>query len=277
MVQPPYPELDDLLTMMGEAGRLLAEIEASEGAAGNISVCLRWPIELRTRFPVIGTIELPQAVPELAGATFLVSGSGRRLREIIDEPTANIACILVNEDGRTGKYYTSHNRRFDTVTSEFNSHLAVHSDQLLSSGSTFHAVIHAQPMHLTYLSHIPRYQDEHYLNTHLLRWQPETIINLPQGIGFIPFQIPGSPELMAGNIASLRDHRVVIWAKHGVMARSDVSVKRAADRVEYVETAAKYEYLNLCAGEIGEGLSVEEIRAICKKFNVEQNIFQRQS
>ena len=76
--------------MIGEAGRHLAEIEASEGAAGNVSVCLRWPVELRTRFPLIDEIELPQAVPELAGATFIVSGSGRRLREIIDEPTANL-------------------------------------------------------------------------------------------------------------------------------------------------------------------------------------------
>ena len=273
MLQEPYPELDDLLEMMGEAGYHLAEIEASEGAAGNISVCLRWPLELRTRFPVVNDIELPKAVPELAGATFLVSGSGRRLREIIDDPTSNIACILINEDGLTGKMYTSYHRRFDNVTSEFNSHLAVHYDQILSSGTNFHAIIHAQPMHLTYLSHIPRYQAEQYLNTHLLRWQPETIINLPEGIGFIPFRLPGSAELMAGNIESLRTHRVVIWAKHGVMARSDVSVKRAADRVEYAETAAKYEYLNLCVGEVGEGLSVDEVRAICAKFNVQQNIF----
>ncbi len=82
MIHPPFPELDDLLTMIGEAGRHLSEIEASEGAAGNISVCLRWPIEVRTRFPVMEEIELPQSVPELAGATFIVSGSGRRLREI---------------------------------------------------------------------------------------------------------------------------------------------------------------------------------------------------
>ena len=78
---------------------------------------------------------------------------------------------------------------------------------------------------------------------------------------------------MAGNIESLRTHRVVIWAKHGVMARSDISVKRAADKVEYAETAAKYEYLNLCVGEISEGLSVDKVRAICAKFNVQQNIF----
>src|SRR5512141_827182 len=100
MLQPPYPELDDLLTMMGEAGRHIADMEASEGAAGNISMLLRWPVEVRTRFPLVEEIELPQPIPELAGATFFVSGSGRRLREIIDEPTANIACIVVNKGGK---------------------------------------------------------------------------------------------------------------------------------------------------------------------------------
>ncbi len=281
MLTPPYPELDDLLHMMGQAGRHLAGIEASEGAAGNISVCLRsrkdtgtvWPLEPRTRFPVVGEIELPQPVPELAGATFLVSGSGRRLREIIDEPAANIACIVVNAGGKTGALYTAFQRRFERVTSEFNSHLAVHYDQMVATGTNFHAVIHAQPMHLTFLSQIPRYQDEGYLNTHLLRWQPETIINLPEGIGFIPFRIPGSPELMAANVECLRKHRIVIWAKHGVMARSDVSVKRAADRVEYAETSAKYEYLNLTVGEAGQGLSAEELRTICKTFDIKQKIF----
>ena len=131
MIQAPYPELDDLLKMMGEAGKHLADIEASEGAAGNISVCMRWPVEVRTRFPVIEEFELPQPVPELAGATFLVSGSGRRLREIIDEPTANIACLVVNEGGKTAKLHTSYYRRFEQMTSEFNSHLAVHYDQVL--------------------------------------------------------------------------------------------------------------------------------------------------
>ena len=273
MLSEPYPDLDDMLTMMGEAGRHLAEIDASEGAAGNLSICMRWPQELRTRFPVIGEIELPQPVPELAGATFLVSGSGRRLREMIDEPTANIACIVVNEGGQTGKLFTAYNRRFERVTSEFNSHLAVHYDQMVATGTNFHAIIHAQPLHLTFLSHVPRYQDQTYLNTHLLRWQPETIIHLPEGIGFIPFLPPGSPDLMAANVGYLRRHRLVIWAKHGVMARSDVSVKRAADRIEYAETAAKYEYLNLAVGEVAEGLSVDEIRAISKIFDARQSIF----
>lgn len=273
MLQPPYPELDDLLKMMGEAGRHLAEMDATEGAAGNISVCLRWPVEPRSRFPIIEEIELPQVVPELAEARFLVTGSGRRLREILDEPTASVACLTVDEGGKTAKLYTSYQRRFERLTSEFNSHLAVHYDQIRFSGTNFHAVIHAQPVHLTYLSHIPRYQDEKYLNENLLRWQPETIVNLPEGIAVIPFRLPGSAELMADTVQALRQHRIVIWSKHGVMARSDVSVKRATDRVEYAETAAKYEYLDLCNQGMGEGLSAEQIREICKALNVKQSIF----
>ena len=273
MLTPPYPDLDDLLNMIGETGHRMAEIEASEGAAGNISMCLRWPVEVRNHFPVQDEIPLPEIVPELTGTTFIVSGSGRRLRELKKEPTAHLACLVVNEGGQTARIYTSFNRRFERVTSEFNSHLAVHYDQIVSTNTNFHALIHVQPLHLTYLSHISPYQDENYLNQHLLRWQPETIINLPEGIGLIPFRIPSSPELMASSVECLRTHRIIIWAKHGVMARSDVSVKRAADRIEYAETAAKYEYLNLCAGEIGEGLSTDEIRSICDTFNVEQDIF----
>jgi rhamnulose-1-phosphate aldolase len=78
---------------------------------------------------------------------------------------------------------------------------------------------------------------------------------------------------MSATLEKLHQHRVVIWSKHGVVARSDTSVKRASDRVEYAETAASYEYLNLTVGEQGEGLSLDEIHAICKAFNVEQSIF----
>lgn len=60
-------------------------------------------------------------------------------------------------------------------------------------------------------------------------------MNLPEGIGVLPFMLPGSPVLMEATVAGLREHRVVLWSKHGVMAHSDQPVTRAADRIEYVE------------------------------------------
>ena len=272
-IEAPYPELDEYLAWMGEAGWRISEIEASEGAAGNISVCMGWPVELRRKFPNAETLELPLAVPELAGMTLVITGSGRRLRDIIQEPTANLGCLVVDPGGKTGQLYTSPKRLFANLTSELNSHLAVHRDQIVHTRTNFDAVVHAQPRHLTFLSHIPRYRDEKYLNQHLLRWEPETIINLPEGVGFVPFNVPGSQALMSATLEKLHQYRVVIWAKHGVVARSDTSVKRASDRVEYAETAASYEYLNLTVGEQGEGLSVDEILAICKAFNIQQSIY----
>jgi len=136
-----------------------------------------------------------------------------------------------------------------------------------------HTVLHGQPLHLTYLSHLPNYQDEQYLNHHLLRWQPETILNFPEGIGVLPFILPGSAHLTIETMLALRDHQLVIWSQHGVMARSDDLIFHAMDLIGYAETAAHYEYLNLISGDSSEGLRPEHIRAIAGSWNVRQNIF----
>ncbi len=272
-VNPPYPSLSELTTYIGETGRRLCEISASEGAAGNISCYYGWEINIEEAFPNSEPFSLPYDVPQVGGGVFLVTGSGRRLREVADDPEANLAAVQISEDGKSATLHTSKRKLFERLTSEFNSHLAVHCDNIARSGSNFSALVHAQPLHLTYLSHIARYQEEQYLNQHILRWEPEGICSIPEGVGLIPFAVPGSAEMEKSNVASLRTHRIVVWSKHGVMARSDVSVKKACDLIEYAETGAHYEYMNLTNHGLAEGLSNEEILRVCKAFNVKQNIF----
>ena len=108
-IEAPFPELDELLLVIGEAGHRLSEIEATEGAAGNISVYIGWPVEPRRKFPIEETIELPEPVPELAGKSFLVTGSGRRLREIIQDPAANLG-FVVGERGRQDRHSCTRRR-----------------------------------------------------------------------------------------------------------------------------------------------------------------------
>jgi rhamnulose-1-phosphate aldolase len=218
-------------------------------------------------------IELPVPAPDLAGATLIVTGSGRRLRQIIEAPTANLACIIVETGGRTGRMFKAPECQFKRVTSEFNSHLAVHHDQMRSRDIKLHTVLHAQPVHLTYLSHLSEYQDEQYLNQHLLRWQPETILNFPQGIGVLPFLLIGSAQLTIETMLKLRDYPMVVWSQHGVMARADDSILHALDLIEYAETAAHYEYLNLTVGGRSEGLRPEHLREVAASWNIRQNIY----
>jgi rhamnulose-1-phosphate aldolase len=272
-LEQPFPDLDELMEMMGEAGVRISEINASEGAAGNLSIYTGWDLDPRRKFPIMEEIRLPVKVPHLAGGSVLMSGSGRRLREIIQEPACHLGFVTIDAGGETGKLYTSPGKRFDKLSSEFNSHIAIHNDQVSHTGTNFHAVVHAQPRYLTYLSHIPQYRDEKFLNRQLLRWQPELIYNMPEGIGLVPFYVPGSAELMQATVDSLRSHRIIVWCKHGMVARSDISIKRAADRVEYTEAAANYEYLDLANHRMADGLTPDEIALLCKKWNIQQDIF----
>ncbi|HEY0216655.1 MAG TPA: class II aldolase/adducin family protein [Cellulomonas sp.] len=266
------PDLAQILASMGEAGARICEIDAAEAGAGNISVYLGWDVDaadLDAHFPLAEEIDLPLPAPALAGRTVLATGSGRRLRQIHRDPEAAVGAVLVHEGGETATLRTSPRRQFERLTSEFNSHLAVHQDHVDRRGISFHAVVHAQPPHLTYLSHIPAYRDTKAMNAAILRWEPESIVSLAQGIEVLEFMIPGSADLMAANVAGLRDREIVLWSKHGTMSRSDLSVLRAVDRVEYAETGAKYEYLDLAAGRQAQGLTRDEIISVAHEFDID--------
>lgn len=258
---------------MGQAGRRLAEINASEGAAGNISVYIGRPLEPRRTFPVERRIDLPGTYAELQGKSFLVSGSGQRLGDIHRVPAKSLAFLTVEDRGDSAILHTAPECAFRQPTSELNTHLAVHAERVRNTGIELQALVHAQPPYLTYLSHIPAYQDMLYLNRHVLRWQPELIVHFPEGIGYVPFFVPGSAELEAATRRAMRDHQVVVWAKHGVMARSDLSAEVAADLIEYVEAGARYEYMNLVGGGVAHGLSEAEMRQICEAHGVTETIF----
>jgi rhamnulose-1-phosphate aldolase len=267
-------EVGKLIIEMGEAGQRLSQIDASEGAAGNLSCYLRGPVTLPSEFNQSETIELPIAVPELVGGVFIVSGSGSRLREIAQQPMACLGCLEVNPGGLTGHLRYTRDRRFSRLTSEFNSHMAVHRDHVVREKLGFHAVVHGQPRKLTYFSHLEAYQNSKFLNERLLRWQPEAIVNLPEGIAVLPFLVPGQRELMEANEVALRTQRLVVWSKHGVMARSSASLMAAVDLIEYVETAANYEYLDQLLGGRAKGLLPEEMKAVCSAYSIHQTVLE---
>ncbi|MEX1295354.1 MAG: class II aldolase/adducin family protein [Candidatus Limnocylindrales bacterium] len=270
----PLPTLEEFFDSIGSAGARLAAIDATEGGAGNVSACIGWPIEVRGQLPVEEAIELPVAAPHLAGHTIIATGSGRRLRDLGRLPLQSLGAVVVGDDGRQGTLHTAVGRQFDLLTSEWNSHLAVHDDTVARTGTNFHAVVHAQPPHMTYLSHVRDYADERFYSRRLLRWQPETIVNLPKGIGVLPFMLPGSEALMEATVESLRRHRIVVWSKHGVMARSDRSVTRAVDRIEYAEAGARYEYMDLVAGRPAEGLTAAESQLLVRTFDVDTDLYE---
>lgn len=260
---------DELVEAIGEAGQQMVQLGAAEGAAGNISVFVGPHFTPDPRWRQQRELRLPTAVPALAHGWVVVTGAGRRLRDIARRPQTTLCLLKIHPGGTQATLLAADNIR---PTSELNSHLAVHNDQVERRELATHAVVHAQPLRLTYLSHLARYGDAATLARMLLRWQPETIIEFPEGIGTIPFQTPSSAEQMHATATALQTYRAVIWQKHGIVARAE-QVSKAADLIEYAEAAAQYEYLNLAAGAPSSGLTQDELRAICAQFGVTQTLF----
>lgn len=262
--------LKEILWEIGDAGRRMMQINAAEGAAGNISVFLRSLPNMDNRFLQRGIINLPVPTPALSDGWLIVSGSGRRLRDIANNPDITLCLLHIQEGGEYAEIYAA----ADILpTSELNTHLAIHNEQVARRSLFHHAIIHAQPLYLTYLSHLERYSETIAFNRRLLRWQPETILEFPEGIGVLPFLIPGSAELAASTVELMRTHRAVIWRRHGIVTRADTSIRKAGDLVEYAETAAHYEYLNLQAGEPTMGMSDFELHLMCERFGIKQPFF----
>ena len=89
----------------------------------------------------------------------------------------------------------------------------------------------------------------------------------------VPFRLLGTIEQAQATIEAMRTHRLVVWQRHGTVSRSDQSIIKAADLVEYAEKAAHFEYLNLSLGHSEGGMSDEEIKSICALYGIRQSYF----
>lgn len=266
--------IDGWVAEMAVAAARLAALGTVEGAAGNMSLFL--PAEtpglerlLSGRMPPVD--EALADGPALPAGALLITGTGRRLPDLDRVPDEVLCAVVFDQAGTPRLHRAPGDVR---PTSEIDSHLGVHA-AALAGRPRVHAVVHAQPPKLTWLSHIPAYQDEARLNRQLLRWQPETLVMLPEGIGVLPFVTPGTPAQGQMTTTAMQEHRLVVWSQHGVVARSDRGPAAAVDLIDYVETVAGYEALDIAAGRPAVGLSLVQLRQIADRFGVARGLLDR--
>lgn len=266
--------IDGWIAEMAAAAARLAALGAVEGAAGNMSLFLPAETPGLERFLTGRMPPVDEALahgPALPIGTLLITGAGRRLPDISHDPDQALCAVVFDQAGTPRLHRAPGGIR---PTSEIDSHLGVHATAL-AGRARVHAVVHAQPPKLTWLSHIPAYQDEARLNRQLLRWQPETLVTLPEGIGVLPFITPGTTKQGETTAQAMRRHRLVVWSQHGVAARSDRGPAAAVDLIDYVETVAGYEALDIAAGRPAVGLTLAQLRQIAERFGVASGLLDR--
>lgn len=191
---------------------------------------------------------------ELNGMSFIVSGTGRRMRDLAKVPEENLCLIKIT--GQGNKYRVISNSKTKEIlmpTSELQSHLAIH-EMIRKNDRGDKVVLHFHVSELIALTQISEYKNEEKLNRILTTMIPETVIFLPKGIGFVPYEIPGTREIAESTVQSFEKHDVVIWEKHGVIAVGD-NIEDTFDKIDLISKSAQVFFLCRNAGCEPEGLT----------------------
>ena len=233
----------------------------AEANAGNMSVRL----VTEEILPLEGPSEdfaLKHPCPSLAGARFLVTATGRRMRDLPRDPGAVLGLVEILPGG------SAYRRLWGScpVTSEFPSHLCIHA-MCAEGRPEMKAVLHTHPPHVIALSQVSELRQTRALNAALERMHPEVPIRVPRGVVYLDYDAPGTLSLGEKTRDALRTHDVVLWSMHGLVALAP-DVERALDLAEVTEKAAEIYLLARSAGRPPEGLSDRQIDELRDAFGL---------
>ncbi len=240
---------------ISQVAQLLQNKGWAEKNAGNFSI--RVKSELGNR--IYNEIPLSTTYPKLSNLEFVVTGKGKRMRDIAVYPENNTVVLRINSMGDAYALLT------DAIvpTSELTTHLGIHN-MIAERGSCESAVVHSHVTELIALTHNESYCNEDNINKLLWKMHPETIMFLPKGIGFVPFEIPGSAKIAEATIEALNNHPIALWEKHGVFSIAP-TLHDCYDLLDIVSKSARIYFLCAQTGILPQGISdhqLEELRKI---------------
>lgn len=260
-----HPRLESAVRDAQEVSAYLWDRGWAESNAGNLSMDVS---ECCDALPAAaaGSQRLPRAIPELAGRTLLVSGSGRRFRDFARDAGRNSLLLRLDESGASySVVWGSGAGREVRPTSELPAHLRLHRTSV-ERGWQQGVVLHTHPTELIALSHLPDGRNEGRLNQILWSMLPEVKVYLPSGVGLVRYRPPGSESLaVATDEAIRRGHSVVVWQFHGCLAIGRTPGE-AFDRIDTANKAAKVAMLCRAAGQRTGGLGPRELAELDRLF-----------
>ncbi len=231
----------------------------AERNAGNISINISEIVDIEiidySPFPFL---DLPFSYPKLADSSFLVTGTGKRMRDFANSPMNNGIVIKVNQSAN-GYWILSQKAGSSSFlpTSELSTHLGIH--QLIAErGSPEKVVLHAHTTELIALTHAEEFCNQDSLNNLLWGMHPETIVFVPKGVGFVPYMLPGSVEIAMETIKALQNHDVALWEKHGVFAIGNC-VHETFDVIDILAKSARIYFMCQSANILPRGLTASQL------------------
>ena len=109
------------------------------------------------------------------------------------------------------------------------------------------------------------FKDAKRLSDQILGLQSEARIQLPEGIGHLPFCVPGSLELGLLSAEEIKYRNVILWHMHGALSVG-TSLNQALDQLEVVEKAAEIYWTLKQAGLPTDGMTEDDLNKSMEFF-----------
>ncbi len=159
------------------------------------------------------------SVPGLAGEFFLVTGSGKYFRNIIVDPEACLAIIELDEKGENYRI------RWGLVeggrpTSELPAHLMNHEVKKRVSNGKHRVIYHAHTTNIIALTFVLPLKDEIFTRE-LWESATECPVVFPDGVGVVPWMVPGGRDIAVATSQLMEQYDVAIWAHHGMFCSGE--------------------------------------------------------
>jgi len=241
-------EINEIVAQVAEVAQYLWQNGWAESNAGNLSVNISHFITKQSdkleKYPVI---HLAETYLEIANMYFFVTGSGTRMRDLAHSPLENALFIKISNDGKS--YHILKETTTDShlmPTSELATHLSIHQ-QIAIRGSNEKVILHTHASEIIALSHNPDIKTKEQINRIIWGMHPETRMFIPKGIGFVPYEIPGTIEIAKQTLKEFESNNLIIWEKHGIFS-IDKNVIDTFDKIDIISKSVKMWFMCMQAG-----------------------------
>ncbi|WP_251197329.1 rhamnulose-1-phosphate aldolase [Anaerotardibacter muris] len=153
--------------------------------------------------------------PTLAGEFFLVTGAGCYIQNIPNDPLSNIGIVEVNENGSAYRVVWGLAGR--QPTSELPTHLMVHAIRSSATKGACRVIYHAHPRNVIAMTAVEPL-DARTFTRALWKAMTECIIAFPEGVGVVPWMVPGGRTIAQASAEQMKHFAAVVWAQHGLFA-----------------------------------------------------------
>lgn len=214
-------------------------------------------------------IETPNMPSNLIGRYILITATGSHFRNLKNNLNTDIGVVRIEENGYTIVWGFEENKR---PTSEFYLHTLSHAARL-DIDPEHKVIVHNHATNVVKLGLVLEPNDKDY-TLPLWRVLTEGVYVFYDGIGVVPWEVPGTESIGRTTANKLKKSRIVVWANHGVMA-SGKSYQDCFGLIETVDKAAGI-YLDTLHIRKFDGLSNYQIISFAERLGlkVRKDIFE---